>query len=460
MDDKHKFKQYLKHKNKKQDYIDKCGKLYDRLYKSLNGEQPTDDLICEFAKNSWSGYASRDKMVYDFLSAYADFCEDSDYNTSDVIRKHIKSAFEGLTKKAVVKYKHEMVFIPDDTLINPLFLEGLTNDEFVTAFRAWQEMIWAMYDEIERGSPFEWGFPGWETWTVVGVNQAQIMDVFRALAECAQLSSDALIVDKKAFGKAFGKACKPLHMAKSTLEKFVDMGLSIDSVDDKKAQDFTLSCPDTPNLITVMYSYFMYQEISCIEDCGKCMKKCWHHVKNFSYRYVEATERPPQETYYLAYTEGTQKEVRDIYDFLHDEAIKNGFMFQGDCEQGGLLYKKGNKKWLLAGSESSYHEVDFLFDPDYQMAVKVQFKRIFTTIPNMKEVLITRFPQVIYRKRSTCWGCRDECTKRIIFDISGNEKRCCNTFVFADPTHDDVMFLLELFKEENRIKLLTYKRHD
>jgi len=440
MTDKQKFSQYLKGEKKKSDYISKCNKLYDRLFESLGAASP--ELIGEFAKCLWSGYTVRDKMIYDFLNAYADFSEKENAEIATAISEHIKTAFEGLSKKAVGKYRREMVFIPDDAEINPLFLDGMTNDEFVTAFREWQEMISAMYAEVENGSPYAWGFPGWEEWTVIGVNQSRIMEVFKVLVECSELSNDILLVDKK----SFGKACNPLHMAKLTLEKFADRGFSIEGLDEKKSQVFTVAFHDTPRLISVMYSYFMHQAQNCIGDCKKCMKKCWHHVRDFSYRYMEASDRPPQETYYLAHTEG--KKAREIYDYLHNEAVAHDFLFQGELADGGLLYKKGGKIWLLAGGGSSYHEVDYLFDPDYEIAVKVQFKRIFDKIPDVKETLTARFPRMLTRKRSCCWKCREECKKRVCFAVDGEEKHFCNTFVFANPTLDDVKFLLELFKIE------------
>jgi hypothetical protein len=294
-----------------------------------------------------------------------------------------------------------------------------------------------MYNEVEQSSPFEWGFPDWEMLTVEGVSQTRILDVFQALAVCGRLSNNALVVDKK----EFNKACKPMHTARMTLEKFTEMGLFIESLEDKKTQTFEVTCPSTPNLIKVIYAYFTHQ---------KNDKE--YHKKFFSYRYVEATEKSSQETFYLAYTEGTPKEVRIIYDYLHDEAAKHGYLFQGCLEQGGLLYKKGGKIWLLAGSGSSYHEVDYLCSPDYEIAVKVQFKRIFNTLSYIKEELTNRFPQAIYRKRSTCWGCREVCAKRVFFVVEGKEKHCCNTFVFANPTLDDVKYLLDLYKEEHKIK--------
>ena len=443
MSDKQDFKNYLTDKKKKYYYINECAKHYDNLHEKLNGNASAT-LIDEFARSNWSGYAARDKMIYDFLSTYANFCEERNVELAEAIQEHIKIAFEGLTKKAVEKYKREMVFIPDNTRIDPLFLEGLTNDEFVAAFRAWQDMLCTIYNEIGRGSPFEWGFSSWGSLTISGVSQTRVMDIFKALAECGRVSGDTLIVEKKAFSKA-------IRQAKLTLNKFGDMGLLIERLDDKNAQEFMVSCPDTPNLITAFYSYFKHQG-NCIKDCNKCVKRCWHHIRDFSYRYVEATERTPRETHYLAHIEGTPNKIREIYDFLHDEAAKYGYLFQGTLDQGGLLYKKGSKSWLLAGSDSSYHEVDYLFNPDYEIAVKVQYKRIFDLDSDIKSKLITRFPKFIHRKRSNCWGCRDECAKRVCFEIDGKTKYCCNTFVFSDPTIDDVKFLLELYKEENKIK--------
>ena len=450
MDNKQEFIQYLIEKKKPQNYIDQCDKFFNRLQRRLGGEPPTMEVIDKFARHTWSGYATQDKMMYEFLDTYATFCENKVLEFANAVHRHIKEAFEGLTKKAVRKYKSAIVFIPDDAKINPLFLEGLSNEEFIDAFRTWQELVYSIYEDIEKGSPFEWGFSSWKALGVDGVDQSRVMNILKELAECGQISGDALVVDKK----QFGKACKPLNAARLMLEKFTDMGLIAEGLDNKKLNTFTVYCPDTPNLVKVMTTYFKKQMKNCSHDCNKCAKKCWHHIRDFSYRYVEETERSPQETYYLAHTEGSSEAVREIYEYLHDEAAKYGFYFQGSFEMGGLLYKKGSKKWLLVGSGSSYHECDYLCSPDYEIAVKAKFKNIFKKHLNKANELIKRFPNAFARSGTGCYNCSVNCENRISFEVNDKEKHHCgNHFAyFHAPTLNDVKYLLELHKLENNIK--------
>ncbi|MCL2404200.1 MAG: hypothetical protein FWC92_01505 [Defluviitaleaceae bacterium] len=109
----------------------------------------------------------------------------------------------------------------------------MSNDEYVTAFRALQELICDIYDEIVRTSPFVWGWQGWKDKTATGgsygVWNNRIMGILGAFAEVGYIENDALIVDKKTFSAhdiAFKKhRFTNKGMADMVVTGLMDMGL-------------------------------------------------------------------------------------------------------------------------------------------------------------------------------------------------------------------------------------------
>ena len=435
MNNKQEFLQHLAKKKKKADYIKKCNELLDNLNVALKGETPTVEAVGEFAKGMWSGYVDKVKTNYQILNDYADFCEESTPDFTNAFYEHISEAFEGSARKAVGKYENAIFPIPQDTIIAPFFLEGLTNREFIDGFRALQEFISTVYKDIKCGSPFAWGWPSWKALTVNGINHNRIIKVLEALAGSGNLDNDLLTVDKKHFAEY--DVCKPMVKLKLTLDKFADYGLRIEEFDNKKSPVFTISYPDTPNMITVMCSYFKKRQgfcRHCGDDCNgedtNCPQYYYNkHIDIFSHRFVENPTMQTRDTYFLAYTDGANEQLREIYYWLYDEAAKYGFLPMGYEQNGGLLYKKGSKQWLLMGGNSSYHEVSFLFDSEYTATVKTRFKKIFDKHPEKANEITRKYPHAQSRYDKE-W------------------------FYFHDPSLNDIKTILELFKLENNIKPL------
>jgi hypothetical protein len=434
MTNKQEFLQHLAQKKKKLEYINKCDKLLDKFNATHKDEMPTAKTISEFAKGMWSGYVDKVKTNYQILNDYADFCGESAPGFANAFREHISEVFEGSARKAVCKYEDALFTIPQDTIIAPFFLEDLTNDEFIDGFRVLQEFVSAVYKDIKCGSPFAWGWPSWKALTVGGINHNRIIKVLEALAGSGSLDNDVLTVDKKHF--AGYDICKPMAKIKLTLDKFGDYGLHIEKFDNKKSPVFTISYPDTPNMITIMCSYFKKRRgfcRHCGDDCNgedtNCPQYYYHkHIDIFSHRFVENPAMQTRDTYFLAYTDGVNEQLQEIYYWLYDEAAKYGFLPAGYEQNGGLLYKKGSKQWLLMGGNSSYHEVSFLFDSEYTAAVKTRLKKIFDKHPEKAAELVKKYPYARSRHDGE-W------------------------FYFHDPSIDDVKTILELYKLENNIKL-------
>ena len=435
------FCQYLTEKGKKQAYIDSCKDLICNLYDRYN--LLTSETIDAFVRSRWSGYVSRDRATYQILNDYADFCEKSTPSFTSAFREHIRKTFEGEARKAMKAYKSAIVPIPENTIINPSFLNGLSNEEFIEAYKSLQKFIYDVYDDIEYGSPFGWGWPDWKAITAEGINQNRVMIVLDALVGSGILDGNALVVDKKHFGR-YG-ICKPIAKTKLMLEGFIKMGLHIEGLDDKKSTSFTVSYPDAPNLIAVLFAYF--------KKSGK------EHVSIFSYRFAENPDTQIRETFFLAKTDGEPERLRKIYYWLYDEAVKHKFSPTGYEYMGCYLYKKGSKEWLLLGSGSSYHEDEFLHSPNYALAAKVRFFHVFQTHPDKMADLMKRFPDSFGRPWTQCYKCKaeaDDCSKRITFEKNGHDYNHCghhHYFYFHNPNFDDVKDILELYKLENKINL-------
>ena len=443
------FFEYVTQKCAKPAYIEKSMVLAEKLQAMLNNDALTAETIGAFIndvghngiKGDGVGWGSGAvKAVYQFLDEFAEFSGESSL-FAGAYREHIREAFEEPARNAVNGYKKAIVLIPDDTKIDPYFLDGLTNTEFVDAFRALQQLVYGIYEEIERTSPLEWGWLGWQDIAAYGVWHNRIMGLLGAFADAGHLDGDMLVVDKKKFNNhdTVKQQNKINSKAKVNIiiAGLMDMGLSIEGFEDKKSDMFTVSCPDTPNLIMVLCSYYKKRPqrdcYQCVED-SPCHEDCWmmsvghqHHI--FSYRFVE--EHAPQthdmEVFFLAVTDSAPEKLREILLYLHDQAAKYGFAITPPTTyQGCIQYmKRGKAKpWLLVGSGTSW--MDFFYTLNMgKWTLKTEFKRIFKKYP----------------------GKTDELAKMFLEDFRGE-----GVFVLQNPTLDDVKAVLEFYKLENNIK--------
>jgi len=441
------FMQHLAAKKKGKKHIEERSSLIRQFHATLNGQPPTAEAIDTFVRKRWSGYVSRDKNTFQALSDYADFCE----QTAHVFNKFVRDTFEGEARKAMKAYKSSMVFIPSNTKINPIYLDGLTNEEFINAFTFLQKFLYAVYDAVEQGSPFGWGWPNWSDLTWYGIIHNRVVMVLNALAECGYLENNTLVVDKYRFTEHSKKradeqiVCRPPQKTKLLLEGLMQMGLHIEGLDDASMPHFIVSFPNHPNVITAICSYFKARSESAT-----------NHVRYFSYRFVEDAATQTHETLFLAMTDGEPKHLREIYYWLYDEAVKHGFEPTGSEKMHCYLYKKGTKEWLLLGKGSSYHESEFLHSINYSIATKFGFPKTYYTHPEKIEWLRQRFPTAFTSPWGGCHGCKaapEDCKHYVTF---GHERYVCikGYYYFHDPTFDDVKEMLELYKIEKNIKPL------
>ena len=443
MNKQQQFFQYLASKGKKTAYIDSCEELLTDLQNKLVQKAPTSATIDEFVRSRWSGYVSKDRDTYRILNDYSGFCEVEWPIFSDAFRQHISDTFEGEARKAMRTYKNSLVYIPKNTKIDDCFLGNLTNEEFIETFRTLQNLLYDIYDEIEHGSPFSWGWPDWNGLTSEGLNQNRVMMFLAALADNGHMDGDILVVDKKCFN--LHSICKPMVKSKLILRRFVEKGFHIKYLEDKESSVFTVSYPGTPNLMTVLFAYF------------KNHQNTQNHIRVFSYRFVENPVEQSRGAFFMAKTDGEPEKLHKMYYWLYDEAVKHGYKPMDTENMGCFVYKKGSREWLLLGSGSSYHEDEFLHSVKYALAVKVRFHRVFETHPDKINSLRKKFPDTFGRPWTQCFRCKtnhEDCKNRVLFEKDGHDYYHCGTkhhLYFHDPDLDDLKLILELFKLENNI---------
>lgn len=440
---KQEFVNYLFNKNKKQLFIDMSMELVNDFHHMLGDEVTSSRAIDAFVRNRWSGYVSRDRATYQILEEYANFFERELPAFSDAFHKHVRETFEGEARKAMRVYKDTLVFIPPNAKIAPFLLGKLTNGQFIEAYKSLQNLIYEIYDDIEHGSPFDWGWLDWRAITGEGINHNRVMMVFGALVESSCIENDMLIVDKKIFYQH--NICKPIANIKLMFKKFSGKGFLIEEFDNKQSAVFRVSYPRKPNLITVLHTYFN-------RGYGNNSKY------TFSYRFVEDPTVQSREAFFLAQTDGEPLPIREIYFWLYDEAVKYGFVPMGFEKMGCYVYKKESQEWLLLGNGSSYHEDEFLHSVNYKLAVKTRFYHVFQTHQDKIGDLMKRFPSSFGRPWTQCFMCKKnslDCKYRINFKLSSNDYYHCakhHYLYFHDPNFDDVKVICELFKLENNIK--------
>jgi hypothetical protein len=456
------FAAYLTERKRAQKTIDEHMRLFD----VFGDTPPTAEKIgifCWGNPGTWFGSGELTAR-WRFLDEFAGFCEaqgvtgQTGYELpiyAAAIRTFIHDHFEGDAWRAVTKYKQEIVPIPEGTLIKSQFLNGLTNDGFVTAFRALQELIYGIYEGIEQGSPFEWGWPDWRGLGVYGINHDRVLRAFESLSY-GELVNGSLVVDKKDYFASDHH--KPQDRAVMLLKGITQHGFYIEGLEDKKAPVFTVSCIDTPDVMRVVQSYFRSRPNP--EGCRKCDEDCmeqehcystnyYRHTKLVSHRFVETGEGADVQApfsmaeagkaEFLARTDFLPDGLRQTHYALYHDACKVGIWAEPfyDMFNGAIVYAKGTWK----------KHTRLVFWDSNNIAVRLE--RVFTKHADKTAMLEARFPGIFAQKRRNCADCKPECKHRHL----GINPWCGYTeFYFNNPTHDDVMFVWELFKLDNNIK--------
>ncbi|MDD4414024.1 MAG: hypothetical protein PHR14_05640 [Oscillospiraceae bacterium] len=428
------YREHLIHKGKKQSVIDESMEFADIFSVVLENNPNVPDAIPVFIERVNPRGLVAVKAAWGFLDDYAKFIEKEHPSLADAVCEGCRRIFEQTAKDDVKERKQNILIIPADVKISTKCRGELMDEQFIAAFSELQQLMIACYDNIEK-NPFAWGYP--DFYSTDGYYN-RVNDILFALVFCGEYQNDILTVDGNKFFSYSGvKRHKKVELMVSGFER---MGLRFDSFG-KKVDTFRVTYPKNPLVLHALYSY-----VSEIDE----EKPHWSYGKprhGFSYRFVECTTVQTHETIFLAEFDYMPKALQDIQLWLYAEAVKYGFVIDPNepLEKGCVLYKKGSKRWLLVGQPR------FSWTKSDEIYAKVIFRNVLTH-DDMAE-LFRRFPETF---QSNCRGCNGNkpCTMRIEFDVDGQSYRCCayNSFLFKNPTLEDMKLILELFKLENKIK--------
>ena len=255
---------YLAEQGRKQSNIAQSSVYLEKLMFKFDGDQPTAEIINEFMENikktgSGTGLGTV-KMAYQAISDFAAFCADTgEFDFVYAYEEHIRQAFEEPVRNKMNEWKNQIAYIPDNTKINQKYLDkaGLTNDEFVQAFRGFQEMMYKIYEAIEHSSPFAWGWADWRGLTVGGIKYNRVILAFEAMAKYHDVENGVLVVNKKNFyGYDFHKTGEGYSKEKTDLlvKGMMTAGLHIEGIEDKESDVIKVSTPNNANVVRIIHA--------------------------------------------------------------------------------------------------------------------------------------------------------------------------------------------------------------
>jgi len=456
------FNEYISKKLKSEKTINENLMYLDTFQKFLDEKGVSDlsdftaDYIAEFHKrHGRSGRWVWVDKFHKFMQHYAESIEkgyhDADNpeetRVADEIRRHYYKApdelFEKYTLVArsfITRAKNLILPLPNEIKIDNKYLTELTNEQFVEAFRDLRLLIIDMYDNI-YAAPFDWGYPDFE---VSDEYRNRVNDVLVAMVKCGKYNRGVISVDaKKFFASTAVKRHKKVELMINGFKRF---GFVIDGYD-KKAEEFQVSHNENPQLIMVLNTYIL-----SLDD----KNNRWAHLQNakngYSYRFVEDTVAQEYETAFHAIMDYEPKELLKIQKWLHAEAAKCGYKIDPKevQEKGMILYKKGSKRFLLAG---------YGYEKTREKIVsKVIFRNVFKTHKAQAERLMQIFPETFVPANlcgsKPCAPGGKVCTMGVEYELDGVKYKKCvyHSFWFKGVTLDNIGFLLKLFKLEYGIK--------
>jgi len=424
-----------KHKNQKTinertEFI----KQMEQFFTENSLEGTSENIGKFFQTKAWS--AVLHGKLFACLEEYVLFikteCSDPEVITfSEVISDFMQSVYLQSALRYAENRRKNILLIPDGVKINPLYLDELDNEQFITTFRALQQLIINTYTDILSG-PFDWGYP--DFYITEGYYN-RVNDILFAFVNYGDCKNGVLTVDAKKF---FTDTSVKRH---KNIDKMVvgfrRMNFLIEGFD-RRAAMFTVSYPENPHIIAVLRTYFM-----TMRNLNLQFWMLDRERSGFSYRFVEDPATQEFGTIFHAVLDYEPVELLEIQRWLYAEAAKYGFAIDPKewGEKGMILYKKGSKRFLLVGSR------------DGVVVSKVILREVFNSHKEKMEQFASRFPEAF---ASNCRFCGKDkpCIMRISYELFGEKRNNCayESFWISGLKLEDVKELLELYKVENKIK--------
>jgi len=358
------------------------------------------------------------------------------------IAGYYRKSYEYYGRSAAKTRRAAVLPAPADFKVNPKHLGGMTNEQFVSAFRELQQFAVRCYEDVER-APFEWGYPDYQT---TDGYYNRVIDILFALRVCGTYTDGGITVDgAKFFKSAIIKRHKKVELMVAGFEQ---MGLFFEGFG-KKAQSFRAVYPDNPDVAAVLCEY------APLIGINKADLSWGRHLNSLSYRYIEDPASQKYPAIFNAEMDYSSDKLREIQEWLYAEAEKCGFKIDtSGLPKGCLNYSKGSKDFLRVRQGHREPNAGHFDHHESKIATKVSFIHAFESAPDKMRELCNRFPDV-FRLDDAGKCCHEnKCMHRMSFALDGvSYKRCgLGNFFFEDISFDDVKAILEMFKVENKIK--------
>ena len=429
------YSDYLMKKKRNEKLITERLGLLDKFnaFLSRTGEITENDIF-EFTqpKNNENS-AVKTQKANEFILDYSAFIKSEYPNPlADLIDDCYRKLFEKTAKDFAMKRRNDILPAPSNFKVAEKHLTELTNDAFVRAFEALQQIVKAVYEDIEK-HPFQWGYPDF----LKGLYN-RVADILFEFVFSGSYCDGVLTVDtKKFFAANYVKRHKKVELMIAGFENF---GFLFDGFN-KKSESFRVSFPDNPHVITVLNAYA--NEIdTTMPDWA------WGKPRHsLSYRYIEDPSAQQYESVFHAEMDYASDKFREIQYWLHDEAAKYGFYLDPKSPKS-LQFKKGSKEFFVVAEK-----VPKGLYGGKGIYAKVSFLKAFETEPDKMKAFCERYSHVFrLEDKGKCCN-ENKCMFRMRFTFEGISYLRCGlkNFIFDDIDLDDVKAILEMFVIENKI---------
>jgi hypothetical protein len=341
--------------------------------------------------------------------------------------------------------REKIVPIPDDCAIDKSRLSGLTNDEFVSAFRTAQETFAAMYDDAVT-DPDAWGYPLEEDVRIddqncgpMGVRYDRISDAFYFLFNEGQVRDKVLYVNIKNYKDKIKKHKKNALI----LDGLKSAGFEISGFE-KSATEYAVSFPDDENVIVALASY-----VKAVDEVLLPLKKEYQlgprmdYMGCLLYRFVEDRAEQKYDFIFHVLTDQVPQNYRDMCVELYEKAASEGHPYHS-------YYN-----WC-------YHSIEF--GGFLGLSLAYQTKEIWTRI-KVHKLIGDEHIEKLYAlpdklracfERTTCTYCNGSkpadgtCVMRSTYNWHGKKIEGCayQSFKFKQLDKEDLPYLIDLYKAE------------
>lgn len=296
-------------------------------------------------------------------------------------------------------YLGHIIPVPDDFKVDPDSLYGLDKEDFIEGLKKLTEIIKEMYSDMIQ-NPAEYGLPLVEDIEYKPFNPKaaeskhssnRLVATLKALVQCGELSGEEIIVNKKMFSEICKHNDYKISNSSMIFKKITDFGFAVGNfngkVFDKNSDTFSFSYLDDNNIVPVLYGFLK----------NKPMKA---PLFSLNYYWVIKEEDRPDNNHQMIFAEYLSGDERKFYKRFDECMVSEGFV-------------KGS------AADYRYFSIEYVIDAKNEKRIarcysdygKLQIRLQLHKSDSYIEYIESLPEQVkqIFRKKSTCCSCRDNC---------------------------------------------------